>query len=330
MIDLSTTYMGLNLKNPIIIASSGLTNSTKDIIELEEKGAAAVVTKSLFEEEIIAETRDNFNKMTANGFIFPETTEYFDFEAIEDTVSNYLKFLSDTKKSIKIPLIASINCINAEGWTDFTKRIEDTGVDAIELNIFSLPFDLAATPADYDKKYLDIVNKVSGITKLPIALKISFYHSNLGAFIQKLSKSGANAIVLFNRYYNPDFDVHNLQFTPSNVLSSPSDSSMPLRWIAIMSGRTSCDLAASTGVHDGTALIKQILVGAQAVQICSTLYKNGKDQIGLMINQLEQWMKDNGHKSLNEFRGKMSYSKTYNPAVFERVQFMKYFREFQQ
>jgi len=326
MANLSTTYMGLKLKNPIIVSSSGLTNSVKDIIALEEKGAAAIVTKSLFEEEIILETEENLNKMHASGFVYPETTEYFDFDRMEDTVSNYLKFLSDSKKSVKIPIIASINCVTAEGWTDFTKRIEDTGVDGLELNVFNLPVNFNDANASNDKVYSDVIEKITKVSKLPLSLKIGSYHSNLGYFIKHISQSPTKAIVLFNRFYNPDFDIHTLQFTSSNVLSTPAEAANSLRWIAIMANRVSCDLSASTGIHDGTAVIKQLLAGAKTVQLCSTLYKNGNDQINLFLAELEKWMKENDYNTIDEFRGKMSQSKTFDPKVFERVQFMKYLR----
>lgn len=318
--------MGLKLKNPIIVSSSGLTNSVNDIIALEESGAAAVVTKSLFEEEIILETEENLNKMHASGFVYPETTEYFDFDRMEDTVSNYLQFLADTKKSVKIPIIASINCVTSEGWTDFTKRIEDTGVDGLELNIFNLPANFSEANTNNDKVYTDIIEKISKVSKLPISLKLSHYHSNLGYFIRQISHSPTKAIVLFNRFYNPDFDIHTLQFTSSHVLSTPAEGANTLRWMAIMANRVSCDLSASTGVHDGSAAIKQLLAGAKTVQLCSTLYKNGNKQIGTILGELETWMSEHDYKTIDEFRGKMSQSKTFDPKVFERVQFMKYLR----
>lgn len=318
--------MGLKLKNPIIVSSSGLTNSVKDIIALEEKGAAAIVTKSLFEEEIILETEENLNKMHASGFVYPETSEYFDFDRMEDIVSNYLKFLSDSKKSVKIPIIASINCVTAEGWTDFTKRIEDTGVDGLELNVFNLPINFTDANASNDKVYSDIIEKISKVSKLPLSLKVGAYHSNLGYFLKNISQSPTKAIVLFNRFYNPDFDIHTLQFTASHVLSTTSEGANSLRWVAIMANRVSCDLSASTGIHDGSAVIKQLLAGAKTVQLCSTLYKNGNDQIGLILGELEKWMKENDYNTIDEFRGKMSQSKTFDPKVFERVQFMKYLR----
>jgi len=327
MANLSTTYMGLPLKNPLIIGSSGLTDSVSEIAELEARGAAGVVVKSLFEEEIVAETQDNINRMNASGFIYPETMEYFDYDQMADPLGNYLKLLKDAKSSVNIPIFASINCISAGGWIDFAKRIEDTGVDALELNVFSLPSDFKRSSEENEQVYFDIIDKVTAAAQLPISLKIGYYNASLANFIMRLSETPIKGIVLFNRFYNPDFDVNTLQFAPTSVFSTPAEISTSLRWIAIMSGRVQCDLAASTGIHDGYAIVKQLLAGATAVQVCSAVYRNGKEHVTFMIKQLEQWMDTNGYSSLDEFRGKMSQVKTYNPAAFERVQFMKYFHD---
>jgi dihydroorotate dehydrogenase (fumarate) len=327
MIDLTTNYMGLTLKNPIIASSSGLTGTLKDIVELEANGVSAVVIKSLFEEEIIMDTQDNLNKMHASGFIYPETIEYFDFEEMSDPVSNYLKLIYDAKQKVKIPIIASINCVTSDGWPEFAKRVEEAGADGIELNIFALPSDVNRSEADNEKIYFEAIKRVSENTKLPIAVKIGHYNSSLAGFIKKLSETSAKAIVLFNRSYNPDFDIHNFDFTTANVLSTPADLPVSLRWVAIMSGRINKDIAASTGIHNGDGVIKQILAGAKVVQVCSALYRNGFGQVGVMLTQLQQWMEEQGYKKVEEFRGKMSQSRTHNPAAFERVQFMRYFKD---
>lgn len=319
--------MGLSLKNPIIAASSGLTNSLNDIKALEANGAAAVVVKSLFEEEIIMETQDNLNKMQSSGFVYPETIEYFDFDNIEDPVANYLKLISDAKKAVSIPIIASINCVTAEKWPDFAKRIQDAGADAIELNIFALPSDFNRTAAQNEKLYFDIIEKVTGLVSIPVGVKISPYNASLGSFIQRLGKTPIKSIVLFNRYYNPDIDIHTLYYTSGSVFSTPAEFATTLRWIAIMAERTSCDLAASTGIHDGNTAIKALLGGASAVQIASTLYRNGFVQIGVMLRQIEEWMNEKQYKTIDEFRGKMSQAKSFDPAAFERVQFMKFFKD---
>ncbi len=327
MANLSTNYMGLNLTNPIIASSSGLTGKLKDIVELEKNGIGAIVLKSIFEEEIISETRDNINRMHASGFIYPETMEYFDFDEMEDPVANFLKLIADAKKTVSVPIIASINCVTAEKWPDFAKRIQNAGADAIELNVFALPTDLNRTAEQNEELYYKVIESVLKTTTLPIAIKISPYNSSLANFISKLSQTGVNSIVLFNRFYSPDFDIHNFDFTSASVLSTPAEIALSLRWIAIMSGRVDVHLAASTGVHNGSGAIKQLLAGAQAVQVCSTLYRNGFGQINQIITEMSEWMDEKGFKTIDDFRGKMSQVRSYNPAAFERVQFMKYFRE---
>jgi len=230
------------------------------------------------------------------------------------------------KKDIKIPVIASINCQTAEQWTWFPKEVESAGADALELNLFILPTDLNRDAAAVEKVYFDIIRTVRSVINIPLAIKISFYHSNLAQFIVRLSESGVNGIVLFNRFYSPDFDIDEMTATSGFILSNPGDLALSLRWIAIMSDKVGCDLAASTGVHDGTALIKQLLAGANAVQVTSALYKNGVEYIGQLHNDLRDWMTRHQFSSISSFRGKMNQSSIENPAAYERVQFMKYFR----
>jgi len=325
--DLSTTYLGLKLKNPIIAGSSGLTNSIADLKKIEAEGAGAVVLKSIFEEEIVMELEETFSQMSSQGFIYPETMEYFDYDAIEDTLSKYLKLISDAKKELSIPVIASINCVTAQKWTSFAHDIQEAGADAIELNAFILPSDFNRSTTDFEQVYFDIVSEVKKQVTIPVALKVGYFFSNLGPFLQKLSHSGVDGLVLFNRFYNPDFDIDKMIVTASNVLSSPEEVSTSLRWIAILSERSGCDLAASTGIHDGGAVVKQLLAGAKAVQVASALYKNGFGHISVMLSQLEDWMEAHDYASIDLFRGKLSQSRSKNPAAYERVQFMKYFRD---
>jgi dihydroorotate dehydrogenase (fumarate) len=323
----STTYLGLKLKNPLIAGSSGLTNSIENLRKIEAEGAAAVVLKSIFEEEIVMEMQETFGQMTSQGFIYPETMDYFDYDSIEDTLATYIKLIYDAKKSLSIPVIGSINCVTAQKWTTFARNIQDAGADAIELNAFILPSDFDRTKDDFEKVYFDIVNEVRKQVSIPVVLKVSYFFSNLGSFLQQLSQSGIDGLVLFNRFYSPDFDIDKMIVTSSNVLSSPEELSTSLRWISILSERAGCDLCASTGVHDGTAVVKQILAGAKTVQVASTLYKNGFGHISVMLRQLEEWMEAHDYESPDLFRGKLSLSRSKNPAAYERVQFMKYFRD---
>jgi len=324
MLDLSTKYMGLELKNPIIVGSSGLTNSVENVIEIEKNGAAAVVLKSVFEEQIKHEINKTL-KQSDNAFAYPEALDYISNYTEENTFSSYLDLIRNCKKSVKIPIIASINCVSASEWITYAKRIEEAGADALELNIFLLPSDLNNSSEDNEKLYLDIVNEVKRQVSIPIAVKTSFYFSGLAKMMLKLSWTGIGGLVFFNRFFSPDIDIDRLIITNSNVYSRPEEIVTPLRWVAVLSDRLYCDICASTGIHDGKAVVKQLLAGAKAVQVVSVLYKKGFSQIGSIIKELEDWMKEHNFKSIEEFRGKMSYKKSENSAAYLRVQFMKYF-----
>ncbi len=330
MTDLTTSFAGLKLKNPIMIGSCGFTDSVKNIRELENNHAAAVILKSLFEEEIIVEMKASINNMSADRFIYPETLDFYEYPVVpEESTLKYLELISEAKKEVSIPIIASINCVTATQWTYFPKQIETAGADALELNIFILPSDFNRSAEENEKIYFDIIHEVLNKIKIPVIVKLSYYFSNLGTFLKNISGTGIKGLVLFNRFYNPDFDLNNLEVTSGAVLSNPSDLFLSLRWIAIMADRVSCDLAASTGVHDGKALIKQLLAGADSVEIASVLYKNGMNYIPSMIKELEDWMISKNYTTLQDFKGKLSQSKSQNAAAYERVQFMKYFRGYQ-
>ena len=251
--------------------------------------------------------------------------DYYDFHIKGEKLDKYTTLIEESKKNVSIPVIASINCVYSHEWTSFAKQLQTAGADALELNMFFLPSEFDRTSEEKEKAYFQIIEKVQKEVSIPIALKISYYFSNLGPMIQQLSETGIAGLVLFNRFYSPDFDIDKMEVVSSNVFSAPSDLPTSLRWIAIMAERVSCDLAASTGVHDGTALIKQILAGANAVQVASTLYKNGKGQIAEMLKTLEDWMGQKSFNKLDDFRGKMSQAKSSNAAASERVQCMKYF-----
>jgi dihydroorotate dehydrogenase (fumarate) len=324
MVDLSTQYLGMSLRNPVIAGSSGLTDSVGSIQELEENGAAAVVLKSIFEEEIAFEYEDILKKATREGLNLDQF-DYYDFHIKGQKLDRYTSLIEESKKAVSIPVIASINCVFSHEWTSFARQLQSAGADALELNMFFLPTEFGRTGEEKEKAYFEIINKIREEVSIPIALKISHYFSNLGPMIQKLSETGIAGLVLFNRFHSPDFDIDKMEVIPSNIFSSPSDLSISLRWIAVMAARVQCDLAASTGVHDGAALIKQLLAGAAAVQVASTLYLNGNSRISEMLKALEEWMGKKGYSCLADFRGKMSQARSSNPAAYERVQFMKYF-----
>lgn len=324
--DLSTKYLGLTLKNPVIVGSSGLTDTVKKIQDLEKYGAGAVVIKSIFEEEITLEYEKVLAEEAPSRYK-DDYLDYFDYKIKEQNVQNYIKLISDAKKKVKIPVIASINCSSSHEWTYFAKKIEEAGADALELNLFILPSTLDKSIDDIDHIYLEIINNVKNSINIPLSIKISYYFSNLGRAIKVLSKTGVAGIVLFNRFYSPDIDLDKMEIISTNVLSTPQELPTSLRWIGIMANRVKCDLAASTGVHDGKAVIKQLLAGANAVQMVSALYQNGPDYLPKVIEEIENWMKEKGFESIDDFRGKLSQEQFVDPTLYERVQFMKYFSD---
>lgn len=329
MTDLTTKYLGLTLKNPLIVGSSGLSSTVSDIKEIAQNGAGAVVLKSIFEEEIQMEYEHEMKNVFADESNL-EHYDYLDYQIKEDNVNKYIELIKNSKKEVDIPIIASINCISSSEWLDFAKKIESAGADAIELNAFILPTNMERSSEETEQIYFKIAENIKANIKIPVALKISYYFSNLAKMIKQLSETAIEGIVLFNRFYNPDFDIEHKRIVSTNVLSSAEDIAMPLRWVAIMSNRVSCDLSASTGVHDANAMIKQLLAGATTVQAVSVFYKNGLEYIEIMLSKLKKWMEKNQYNSVSDFRGLMSQDKSSNPAVFERVQFMKYFSNMQQ
>ncbi len=324
MSDLSTTYMGLDLRSPVIVGSSGLTRNIENLKEIERHGAGAVVLKSLFEEQIRFEIQKVFSYDEVQT-AYTEADDYIRNYARTHTVNEYLELIQQAKKELSIPVIASINCVSSKEWTAFAREIEQAGADALELNVFILPADIDNNAEDYNRIYFDIVEKVKQETSIPISLKISSYFTDLAHMIKKLSWTGIKGIVLFNRFFNPDIDLEKFRIIASNLYSRPEEISTSLRWVAMMSGRVQCDICASTGVHDGPGVAKQIIAGANAVQVCSVLYKNGLEHLSVIHKELKEWMEKNKMKSIKDFQGKMSHKASENPGAYHRVQFMKHF-----
>jgi len=324
MINLETKYMGLNLKNPIIIASSGLTNSVEKIKDLEKAGAGAIVLKSIFEEQINNEVNNQINRVPQHKF--PEEEDFTWNYTRNNLITSHLNLLSEAKKETEIPIIASISCMSASEWVVFAKDLENAGADALELNLFFVPIDPHKTSEEIEQLYLRIVSKVRKNVKIPVSVKIGFYFSNLIAMADRLTTSGADALVLFNRFYEPDINLEKLELTTSEVFSVPEDIRQSMRWIGLISSQIpNIQIAAGTGIQDGNSIIKQLLVGAQTTQICSSVYINGSQVISGMINDLTTFMKKRHFKKIDEFRGRLSYKNISNPAIYERAQFMKYY-----
>jgi len=323
MSKLSVSYLGLNLSSPLIVGSSGLTDSVDKIEKLAENGAGAVVLKSLFEEQI----RYEAGSMISNGE-YPEAQDYIMNYLRSNTVDNYLRLIEDSKKKANIPVIASVNCVSAGEWVSFAKNAEDAGADALELNVFFIPLDVQHSSEHFEKIYYNIISAVREKTHIPLAIKIGQNFSNLPAFVGNLYNRGAKSVVLFNRFYAPDINIDKFEFSPAEVLSTPQEIRNSLRWVGIISSVVKqVEVCASTGIHDGKAAIKQMLAGAKAVQVCSAIYKNGPAHLKTMLKEIEEWMDKNTFDEIKDFTGRLNYKHIQDPAVFERSQFMKYYSD---
>ncbi|MBN2348730.1 MAG: dihydroorotate dehydrogenase-like protein [Bacteroidales bacterium] len=319
--DLSTKFMGLTIKNPLVVSSSGLTNTADKIKKCEDHGAGAVVLKSLFEEQLIAD-KSKLHSQDDMYFWYPEAINFVDTFSKDHGVAQYLSLIQEAKKKVNIPVIASINCVSPVEWPSFAKKIEESGADGLELNIFIPPTEIGQTPNQIEEIYIDIVREVKKNTNLPIAVKIGYFFTNIVRTVFKLSNTDIESIVLFNRYYRPDIDIDKLQVIAKNIYSSPEEITLSLRWIALLSGLVKSEMVGATGVHSHEGLIKYILSGANAVQLCSALYKNGLEYMEEILKNLEFWMKNKGYNSISDFKGIISKA-AENKHAFERIQFMQ-------
>ncbi|MBW6535212.1 MAG: dihydroorotate dehydrogenase-like protein [Mariniphaga sp.] len=325
MANLETTYLGLKLKNPLVAASSGITNSVEKIKKLEQAGIGAVVLKSVFEEQINNEVTSMLMQDSQNAG-YPEAEDYIRNYLRDNTLTKHIKLIEETKKAVDIPVIASVNCVSASEWTTFAKDFQEAGADALELNIFYVPVDRREKPGVVEQLYLDVLEKVKKEVSIPVSVKIGLYHSNIIGMVDKLKANGAKGVVMFNRFYEPDINLDKLELTSSEIFSSPVEIRHTLRWVGLVSSEVyDIDIAASTGIHDGKSVVKQILAGAKVAQLCSTLYINGNDVIPAMVAEMETFMRKWNFKRLEDFRGRLSYKNIPDPMVYERSQFMKYF-----
>jgi len=322
MTDISAKYLGLKLSSPVIAGSSDFTSSAAKVAEMANAGAGAVVLKSVFEEQILMEidaqrTNNMFNTYT-------DTENYVSFYTRQHEIQSYLDLISDSKNQVKIPVIASVHCSTNDSWVKFAKDIERAGADAIELNIFILPYHVKETDAAISQRYMEIVDAVRQNTNLPIALKVHHYFTGMANFLVQLSEK-SQALVLFNRFFNPDININTLTVESHGSFSNVQENGLVQRWTGILRPFVKGDLAATTGIHDGTGVVKNLLAGANAVQIATALYHSGPQVITEMNSFLNEWMQEHNYKTLNDFIGKLSYAGTSNPAIYERAQFMKYF-----
>jgi len=318
--NIQTQYAGLKLRNPIIVGSSGLTIKPERNKEFEKAGAGAIVLKSLFEEQIEMQGQSLLQETD-----YPEAADYLFQYVRANQVNKYLDLIKATKDSCSIPIIASINCYKADAWIEFARQIEIAGADALELNIFQLETCLTETSEHTRDLYVDIIRQVKETINIPVMVKMGKYFNNIPAMANTLKVNGADALVLFNRFYQPDIDINSRQIVSGNVFSSHSDISDTLRWTAIVAGMIpGISLAASTGVQEWEDVVKCLLAGASAVQICSALYTHGPEIISQLLVGLEEWMQHANFQSISQFKGTLNYANIKDPATYERSQFMKY------
>lgn len=324
MSNLKTNYLGLTLKSPVVVSSSRLTSNIGNLISAEDHGAGAVVLKSLFEEQImyyINEYRQVDN--------YPEADDYIASYTRSHSLDEYLSNLKEAKKSLTIPVIASINCFSRGSWIDFSRKIQDAGADALELNAFFMPSDGSITSKDAEMEYLNLIEELIQKVTIPVSVKLGMRFTNVLNIINSFYVRGVKGVVMFNRFYEPDIDINKMEIVPAQVFSNPDEKRYVLRWIAMASAMgLKLDISASTGVHDGEDVIKYMLAGANAVQVCSALYRNGIPFISTINKEIEDWMKHKGFSSIDEFRGRLNWKNTEKPVLFERTQFMKYFSSF--
>ena len=321
MADLSTTYMGLALRNPLIVASSSLTKTVEGVRRCADAGAGAVVLKSLFEEQILADLHGD--EIDAKFAWHPEALDYVQRMGLEFGPQSYLKLIGEAKRAVSIPVIASLHCVSPGLWTNYVRKIADAGADAIELNISVMLSDPRRDTGHVEKIYTDTVESVAKLAPIPVAVKIGPYFTSVARMASDLWMRGARGLVLFNRFYQFDIDIDKMALSPGHRLSSPQEIALPLRWISLLSGKVKCDFSASTGVHDAAGAAKLILVGATTVQLCSTLYENGIARITVIRDDLERLMEKHGFASIDQMRGKLSQSRSERPELYERLQYIK-------
>lgn len=323
MIDLRTEFGGLHLRNPIIISSSGLTNTADKNERLEMAGAGAIVLKSLFEEQIMLKAQQS-----KEAAYYPEGGNFLTENLNAQDLSEYLKLIQESKKRCSIPIIASINCCSNKEWVEFARKVELAGADAIELNILSIQVSPYYECGEFERQHIEILKNVKSKVHIPIIIKLGIHLTNPVSLINKLRANGAEGIVLFNRLYQTDININKLEFTSGELLSSTSDLTSSLRWIGISSATVSnIDYAASGGVHSGEAAIKSILVGASAVEICSIVYKTGIQCIQPMLKSIEKWMAEKNYDTISQFKGLLRPKDVACASAYERTQFLRYFSE---
>jgi dihydroorotate dehydrogenase (fumarate) len=324
MVDLTTYYMGMKLRTPLVVSASPLSQEIGSIRRLEDVGASAVVLYSLFEEQLRQESLELDYHLNAGTESFAESLSFFP-QASEYRLGpeGYLEHIRKARQAVGIPIIASLNGATTGGWAEYAKQIEEAGADGLECNIYSIPTDPDVTSAEIEQTYIDIVKSVKKAVSIPVAVKISPYFSNLANVAKRLDQASANALVLFNRFYQPDIDLEELEVRPNVLLSTPQALRLPLTWIGILYGRVQASLAATSGVHEAPDVIKLLMAGANVTMMCSALLRNGINHLQQVEKGMVDWMQEHEYESVQQMEGSMSQLRCPDPGAFERAQYMR-------
>lgn len=323
-IDLSTTYLGLKLRTPLVVSASPMQEDLNNIIEMADAGASAIVLHSLFGEQLVTEQHELFFHLTHGTESFAEALSYFpEPDDVETGPERYLAHIARAKAAVDIPIIASLNGSTMGGWTEFAKKMQDAGADALELNIYHIPTDIDTTGAEVEEGYLDIARAVRKAVNIPIAVKLSPFFSSIPNMAKRFEEAKIDGLVLFNRFYQPDFDIEELEVNRKVLLSTPPEMRLPLNWIGILFRRVGLDIAATTGVHSAEDAIKMLMAGANVTMMASALFKNGIGHIKTVEADMRQWLIDHEDESVVQMRGSMSQLNISDPAAFERAQYVR-------
>lgn len=329
MVDLKTTYLGLELKNPLVASASPLSENVETVKALEEAGVSAVVMYSLFEEQIIHESMELDHFLSKDTDSFAEALSHLpEMGRYALTPEVYIDQVKALKAAVDIPVIGSLNGVSTGGWIEYAQKIEQAGADALELNLYYLPTDVELTSAQLETAYVTLVQDIRGKVNIPVAVKLSPTFTALPNFAKRLADAGANGLVLFNRFYQPDFDLDNLEVVPNLNLSKSGELRLPLRWIALMYGRVDADFALTSGVHKAEDVLKAMMAGAKVAMTASALLKKGPMRAAKILSKLEKWMEENEYESIQQMQGSMSQQAVAEPAAFERTNYMKVLNSF--
>jgi dihydroorotate dehydrogenase (fumarate) len=327
--DLSTTYLGLKLRTPLVPAASPLSEELDNIKQMEDSGASAVVLYSLFEEQLRQDSAELDHHLEQGTYSTPEALTYFpEPQEFRLGPEEYLDHISAAKRAVSIPVIASLNGSSVGGWTNYAKAIQQAGADALELNIYNIPTDTELSSATIEQVYLDIVKAVKSSVTIPVAVKLSPFFTNFANMAKRVDQIGADGLVLFNRFYQPDIDLESLEVKPNILLSTPMAMRVPLRWIALLYGKLRTSLAATSGIHRASDVLKMLMAGADVTMLCSTLLRHGPRQIGVIERDLVAWMEEHEYTSVTQLKGSLSQKNCAEPSAFERAQYMKAISQF--